>query len=287
MRESDLEDAERLSSTSFLDLDQRLLPRSFPEPEHRSPDRAASWVVRTGHTLATDPGGCWVAEDESGMVGVATSMVRELTWILGTFAVRPDLQGQGIGRELMVAAASHGRGCLRGMLSASSDPKAVRRYRLAGFTLPPQMFLTGVVERSAIPVVEKMRAGTEGDIDLMNSVDRQTRGSAHLSDHEMLLKLYRLVVTDSSTGSGYVYVAPGGEPQLLAATNRRTATRLLWEALASSTPGEKTEVPHITAANEWAIDVGMAARMELHTIGYLALRGMKPPAPYLHHGVFL
>ena len=69
--------------------------------------------------------------------------------------------------------------------------------------------------------------------------------------------------------------------------HRRTAARLLWEALASSSPTESTEVGHITAANEWAVDVGMAARLDLHTSGYLALRGMKPPAPYLHNGALL
>lgn len=118
-------------------------------------------------------------------------------------------------------------------------------------------------------------------------MDRQTRGSAHLSDHELLMKVCRLVVTDSSTGSGYVYVDPSGTPGLLAATNRRTAARLLWEALATASPTESADIGHVTAANEWAIDVGIAARLELHTSGYLALRGMKPPTPYLHHGVFL
>ena len=84
-----------------------------------------------------------------------------------------------------------------------------------------------------------------------------------------------------------MYVDGLGSPQLLAATNRRTATRLLWEALASSDPLVNVDIAHVTAANSWAVDVGMAARMELHTSGYLALRGMKPPAPYLHHGSLL
>ena len=61
-------------------------------------------------------------------------------WILATYAVRPGLQGQGIGKALLAAALHHGRGCLRGMLSASADPKAVRRYRAAGFSLHPQMY---------------------------------------------------------------------------------------------------------------------------------------------------
>jgi hypothetical protein len=99
--------------------------------------------------------------------------------------------------------------------------------------------------------------------------------------------MYRVVLVDRSTGSGYAYVAPTGGPVLLAATNRRTATDLLWETLAASTPDEPCTVGTISAANEWAIDVGMAARMEVHTHNYLALRGMRPPSPYLPNGHFL
>jgi len=74
---------------------------------------------------------------------------------------------------------------------------------------------------------------------------------------------------------------------LVAATNRRTASGLMWEALASSTPGAQVSVHHVTAANGWALDVGLAARMAIYTNGYLCLRRMKPPAPYLHHGSLL
>jgi len=91
-------------------------------------------------------------------------------------------------------------------------------------------------------------------------------------------------VSDSTTGSGYAYL-DGTGVALLAATNRRTAARLLWTALADA--GEEASVFHVTAANEWAIDVGLAARLELHTEGYLGLRGMAPPAPYLHNGALL
>ena len=80
---------------------------------------------------------------------------------------------------------------------------------------------------------------------------------------------------------------PGGGPWLLAATNRRTATDLLWESLAASDPAAEVEIRRVTPANEWAVDVGMAARMRLSTSGYLALRDLKPPAPYLPSGFFL
>ena len=256
-----------------------------PTPQLRPATRGAHWVTRTRHFLETDPGGCWVAEDETGLLGIVTSFNREKLWCLATYAVRPGLQGRGIGRSLLAAALHHGRGSLRGMLSSSSDPKAVRRYRLAGFSLHPQMFLTGTVDRSALPVVAKVREGSAGDIDLMDSIDRQTRGAAHGPDHPMMLGFWRLLVSDTTTGSGYAYVDEKGNVALLAATNRRTATRVLWAALADA-PGE-VGIHHVTAANEWAIDVGMAARLELHQDGYLGLRGMAPPTPYLHNGALL
>lgn len=285
MRPADVAVAERLSAESFYDLDVRSHRPGLPVPELRPPTRAGNWITRTTHFLDTDPGGCWVAEVDGELVGFATSFVRELTWCLATFAVRPGLQGQGLGKRLLDTALEHGRGCLRGMLAASGDPKAVRRYRLAGFSLHPQMFLAGTVDRSAIPVIDKVREGTAGDVDLLDSLDRQTRGAAHGPDHQLLLAACRLLVSDTSSGSGYAYVGHDGSLALLAASNRRTAARLLWAVLADTT-GE-TLVPHLTAANEWAIDVGMAARLELHQEGYLGLRGMKPPAPYVHNGALL
>jgi GNAT superfamily N-acetyltransferase len=285
MRRDDVAAAERLSAESLLDLDRRMQRRSRPAPGLRPAERSRAWLARTQHLLETDPGGCWVADDDSGMIGMATSFVRDKTWCLATYAVRPGLQSRGIGRQLLEAAMHHGRGCLRGMLSAGSDPRSARRYRLAGFTLHPQMFLTGTVDRSAIPVVDKVREGAAADTDLMDSVDRQVRGAAHGPDHPLMQRLWRPIVSESTSGSGYAYLDERGRLQLLAATNRTTATRLLWTAVADG--GEEQTIAHITSANEWAIDVGMAARLELHSEGYLALRGMSPPSPYVHHGALL
>ena len=118
-------------------------------------------------------------------------------------------------------------------------------------------------------------------------MDRRTRGAAHGPDHRVLGDLFRLLVVDRPSASGYAYVRPDGTPVLLAATDRRTAASLLWEALASVPPGEPVTVPHITAANLWAVDVGLAARLAVHQHGYLCLRHLKLPTPYLHHGSML
>ena len=225
-----------------------------------------------------------MAEVDGEMVGCATSLTRELMWILATYVVRPGLQGQGIGKALLAAALHHGRGCLRGMLSASADPKAIRRYRAAGFSLHPQMYLSGTVDRAAIPVVEKVRDGSAGDFELMDSIDRRVRGAAHGPDHALLLGMFRLVVSDTSTGSRATPTTPptGCRP----CSPRPTGVRRPGCCGSASPPaGEPSRVPHVTAANEWAIDVGLAARLDLVQEGYLALRGHAPagavPAPRL------
>jgi GNAT superfamily N-acetyltransferase len=278
---ADVAEAERLSDEAFTPMAEPGMSTS------RSPDDQARWRDRATHLLGTDPAGCWVAERDGAMAGFATSFRRDLTWFLATYAVRPDLQGGGLGKALLEASLTHARHCLRGMLSASRDPKAFRRYRQAGFTLHPQMYLTGRVDRAAIPVVEHVREGNEADFDLLDSLDRQRRDAAHGPDHAVLLAQNRLVVVDRPGGSGYAYVAPNGTPAVICASTRKVATALLWEAVASAPPDADLTLPHVTAANEWAIDVGLAARLSVHTAGYLALRGMKPPAPYVHHGALL
>ena len=282
MTTADVVAAERVTAVGFHELDTRMFRRSWPDPQLRPPERSAAWVRRTQHLVGTDPAGCWVAERDEELLGVVVSFVREKMWLLASYAVVPGAQGLGLGRALLAPALEHGRGCLRAMVNASSDPKAVRRYHEAGFRLHPQMFLRGTPDRSTIPVVDKVREGGPNDIDLMDSVDRRTRGAAHGADHEILIEQLRLVVSDTSNGQGYAYVDDG--IALLAATDRRTAARLMWEAIASS---DNLLIGHITPENDWALEVGLAARLELDQAGYLALRRMKPPKPYLPHGALM
>jgi len=287
MRDADVEACEQISSRAFLELDRRTFQRGWPDPGPRPADRASAWQARTRHLLTTDPGGCWVADVDGEVVGFATSLVRELMWVLASYAVRPGLQGQGLGRALLDAALQHGRGCLRGMLNASADPQALRRYVLAGFRLQPQMLLHGTVDRALLPVVRHVRAGTPGDRDLLDSLDRRTRGAAHGPDHEVLARELRLLVTDRPAGSGYAYVNANGAPVLLAATSRKAASLLTWEGLAASDPAVPVEIGHVSAANDWAVDLAVEARLAVSSWGFLALRRMKEPAPYLPHATLL
>lgn len=283
MQHDDLAAAERLSDEAFYELDLQTFPPSWPPPEHRPESRRTGWIARTASFLETDPGGCWVAVDEGGLLGFATSFVRESTlWCLATYAVRPGFQGRGTGKRLLDTALAYGEGCDRWMLSASGDPRAARRYRLAGFDLHPMMSLTGGLDRSAIPAVDGLRDGTPDDVELLDSLDRELRGAGHGPDHGALASMGELVV--DVRGRGYAYAERRG-PAIVAAIDEDTAVRLLWECLARG--GGEPQVRHVTAANQWAVDVGLAAGLALHTEGYLGVRGMAPPAPYVHNGALL
>ena len=287
MTPDDVPEAERVSDEGFFELDTRRRRISGPAPERRSDPHRAVWIERTLHLVGTDPGGCWVAEDETGMVGMATSYRRETLWCLATYAVLPGRQGQGIGKPLLAAALDHGRACTRGMLSSSSDAKAVRVYHQAGFDLHPQMYLTGTLDRSTLPVVEKVREGSA----VRHRPDglprpRRPRRRARPRPRADAADAGGCSSPTRRTGSGYAYLNERGQLALLAASNRRTATRLLWAALADG-PERGDASPTSPGANQWVLDVGFAARLELHQEGYLGLRGMKPPSPYVHNGALL
>ncbi|MFD6256461.1 GNAT family N-acetyltransferase [Nocardia sp. NPDC060256] len=277
----DLPGAERSSDVVFLDSDRRGRRVGEPEPEPRSDEGVKRWIDRMRYFLEVDPDGCWVAADEDRIVGFAISQNRDRLWYLATYGVLPGQQGKGIGKRLLDAVLAHADG-RQGMFSSSVHPGATRRYRLAGFSLHPQMRMVGTVDRSRLPVVTGLAEGVADDFDWMDRLDQEIRGAGHGADHQYLLNNHRLVV---SRGAGYVYIDDRGRPILLAAADRRTAADLLWEALASAQAD--TLVNCITTANEWAVDVGLAAGLDLGQEGYLAVRGMPTPAPYLASGQFL
>jgi hypothetical protein len=147
------------------------------------------------------------------------------------------------------------------------------------------MRMAGIVERSAIPAVTGLHEGQVDDFDWMDRLDERLRGAGHGPDHHLLLAGHRLVVSRGGGRQGYVYINDRGSPVLLAAADDEIARDLLWESLAAA--AGNTVVNCITVANEWAVDVGLAARLNIGQEGYLALRGMPEPAPYLASGQFL
>lgn len=286
MRIEDVATAQEISNDAFYDLGTRTTRAHWPAVERRSEARAEGWRVRSASLLTSDPEGCWVGELDGRIVGFSISFRRETTWFLASYGVRPGFQRQGIGRPLLDAALSYSTGCLHAMFHASEDPGATRRYVAAGFELHPMAMLSGTPDLRNAPDLYDIRLGdVTADCDLFDSLDRRTRGAAHGVDHEWLGTNFASIVIDRHDRSGYAYVS-NGAPVVLAASNRRTARDLFWAALRMG-DGSAISVSHISGANQWAIAAGVAASLMVDTEGFLALRGMKPPAPYIGHGALM
>jgi GNAT superfamily N-acetyltransferase len=288
MTYDDVPDVDRVTGEAFYEIDVRTWYADLPPPEHRSEARSTLWQRRMRHLIDHDGAGCWVAEDESGaVVGAVAALLREGVWGLSTYAVLPGLQAKGIGKQLLDAALTHGHPDSPGIICASHDPRAVRRYRLAGFTLHPTMVCHGTVRRGALPAVQGVRDGRANDFELLDAIDRTTRGAGHGVDHAVMAEQFPLIVINEAGHRGYAYLYPTGTPYLLSATDDETATRLLWTALATSDGTEPTGFHYLTSRHEWAVDIGLRAGLEVHNRGYLALRGIEPSSSYLPSGHFL
>jgi GNAT superfamily N-acetyltransferase len=278
MREQDVEAVNELSIAAFEDLDRRH-GRQPPAP----PDPEAAYV-RLRRLLATDPAGCWVADGEDGAVaGVALAIMRDGLWGLSLLAVRPGLQSAGLGSALLRRALEYGDGARGGIILASDDPRALRAYARAGFTLHPAAAAHGV-PRDAEPAPQ-VRPFTGADHAMAAAVDRAVRGAPHGSDLDALAEAgcERLVFPER----GYA-VHRRGALKLLAAADEDAAAALLRTVLARTPDGVEAEIEWLTAAQQWATDVAVAARLELRTDGGVFLRGETGSfRPYLPGGAYL
>lgn len=263
-----------------------------PEERERVSSRSEE-EVRGRHEryrsfLRTDPGGAWVAEDKGAIVGVAFALRREGLWVLSLFAVDEARRGKGIGRELLERALSYGEGTSAAMIASSTDPAAMRRYALAGFTLHPTLTAEGFVRRESIPPSLPVYEGEEKHLEMAAEVDRRLRGGAHGPDLERMLDTgSRLLVSERGGEMGYAVVKEG-PPPVVAATHEEMARDLLWAAFADERPGSETVVRWITARQKWAVDVSLEAGLSLKPDGPICIKGNPGPLyPYLPSGPYL
>jgi GNAT superfamily N-acetyltransferase len=264
-------------------LPPEFLPSS-PEEERQHEERREG---RVRHLQATDPDGAWVAEAPDGeIVGIALAIVREGIWGLSLMGVKPGIQGQGIGRRLLDGALRTLEGCRGGIILASTDPRALRGYFRAGFSLRPCVAAAGPINRSRIPAGLQSRDGSfADDRELLDAVSRRVRGASHAPDVPTMLEAGgRLLVHDD----GGWAVERDGSPMVLAAQDDAVATDLLWSVFAAGSPGETVHVDFISGAHDWAVAVALDMGLTLGTDGPIFVRGeLGTLAPYLPSGPYL
>ena len=238
MRPEDVPAAERLSAEGFYELDVRMHragPGPSPSAASDGARRAAGSRARCTSSRPTPAAAGW-PRTTPGWSASATSFSRETAVVPGDVR-RPAraCRAAGIGRRCSPRRCTTAAAACAGCSSSSVGP--ARRCAATGSPASRctrRCCLTGTVDRSAIPVVEKVREGVAGDVDLMDSVDRRTRGAAHGRDHEVMLRPVAAARVRHQHRVGLRLPRRRGQRALLAATNRRTATRLLWAALADA-----------------------------------------------------
>jgi len=268
-----------------------LATAAFAEPgeaELRTPEDVEGRKERFRHFLRHDEEGAWVADDDGRVAGVAISLMREGLWVLSLFVVGEGYRGRRVGGELMGRALRYGAPFENGMIASSTHPAAMRSYALAGFDLHPTFTAKGVVRREVLPSGLGVREGTEDDLELAADVDRHLRGAAHGPDLEYVLGAgKRLLVVERGPHRGYA-LAHEGSPWMIAATEPKIASDLLWASLAESDGEKGVEVRWITGRQTWVVRTVLAAGLNLHPDGPICVKGSPGPLwPYLPSGAYL
>jgi GNAT superfamily N-acetyltransferase len=245
--------------------------------------RRANARRRFARYLELDPDGAWVAEVEGEIVGTSIAILREDIWGLTLFAVAEEHQAMGIGRGLLDAALAYGEGARGGWIMSSEDPKALRRYALAGFDLRPCVAAAGML-RLDLPQVTAEEPDRATALAHAAPISRAVRGASHGDDLGLMLDSGCRMLT---LERGFA-IHEEGTVRILAALDDDTATRLLRACFAQAPRGATVQVDLLTAGQDWAIRPCLEAGLALTSGGAVFTRGdVGPMRPYVPTGSWL
>jgi len=278
MKHPDIDGVAAVVEAAGQDADRR----AGRAAEERTPEQRQAFRRGMQRFVDRDPDGAWVAVDGDTVVGMAEAIRRDAFWGLSMLFVHPAQQSKGLGRRLLDATMAYADGADVRMILTSPDPRALRRYSGAGLAIHPAVEAEGVVDRTEIPTGLPGRSGDTSDLDLVAEVDAGLRGSRAEDVGFLVDDSAGLEVVDHSGGRGYA-VHRRNRITMLGATDDATAALLLWRVLAQ-TEG-KAEIWGMTAGQDWAVKVALAARMRVTGAGPLFVDGReRPPGPWLPSG---
>jgi GNAT superfamily N-acetyltransferase len=275
MRDEDVVDADRVC----LDV----LYTVFEGEEETV--RAARQHARIRHLLETDPGGCWVAEHDGRVEGVALALVREGVWGFSLFGVAEALQGRGVGRDLFLRSWAYGADARGHMILSSTNPPAMGIYARTGLPIRPCVAFGGIPDLERAPALDGVEEAGEAGIPLADAIGRELRGAGHGRDLPVpMAHGARLLVFEDRAFA----LARGGNIIMLGARDERAAQRMLWALFVTAGPGATVNVDFITAGQDWALPVCLDARLQLSPDGPMFAGGrLGSLTPYIPSGAYL
>jgi GNAT superfamily N-acetyltransferase len=247
--------------------------------------RAARQHARIRHLLETDPGGSWVAEHEGRVAGVGLALIREDVWGFSLFGVAQELQGTGVGRALFARCWDYGAGARGHLVLSSTNPKAMGIYAHTGLSIRPCVAAAGIPDVSRAPSVDGVVNAGEAGIAVADAIGRALRGAGHGRDLPVpMAHGARLLVFEDRAFA----LARESQIILLGARDEQAAQRMLWALFVSGPPGATVNVDFLTAGQDWALPVCLAARLMLSPEGPMFAGGeVGPLAPYIPSGAYL
>ncbi len=264
-----------------LDGAVEVAARAFPVA-----NAAAIFRARIAGCLERAPDGAWVAREDGRVVGVALGEQTDGIWVLVLLAVDATAQSGGLGRVLLERALATFDGARGGFITASDDPRALRLYARAGFSLRPCVVASGVPDRAALPAGLAVRDSGLGDVERTVALDRAVRGGARPLQHAELLASgcrLRLAAGDR----GYVVSDGTGLVQTLAASDPAAAQALMWSVLAETAPGGEACLRWLGSGQDWAIEVAVRAGLTLAPWApYFARGQLGTLAPFVPSGAY-
>jgi len=212
--------------------------------------------------------------------------VRERLWCLSMLAVQPGVQSAGAGRALLSAALDYGTDADAGLIVSSNDPRALRLYARAGFSLRPTFSAEGTIDRRALDTADGLvRDAGIADLDALASISRDVRGGPHTAELESALRWGGRLL--HAGDRGFAVTMPRQGLWLLVARDERAARALLWRALDLAVDAERPPMRWITGGQDWAIDVAVRAGLRPSAYGALCVRGDPGPLwPFVPSGPF-
>jgi hypothetical protein len=247
--------------------------------------RAARQHARIRHLLETDPGGCWVAEHEGRVEGVALALIREGVWGFSLFGVAEKLQGRGVGRDLFARCFAYGAAARGHLILSTTNPSAMGIYARTGVPIRPCVAFAGIPDLERAPALDGVADAGAAGIPLADAIGRELRGAGHGRDLPVpMAHGARLLVFEERAFA----LAREGNIIMLGARDEEAARRMLWALFLTAGPGATVNVDFLTSGQDWALPVCLDARLQLSPDGPMFAGGdLGPLAPYIPSGAYL